>query len=153
MECRTFIHPCLLHACMTGKAAALHQDHRHPAHGPRNIPPYRGQVQTLTPSLITFRLFPLIFTVYHVSFPAITPPLSNQPSTMFSIPPLYLISVLAFALGVIASQPSLPDLEVRDQGAWTNAYCIPSSQDLSAAIVATCPSWAPIACTAISEPG
>ncbi|KAH0290983.1 hypothetical protein M436DRAFT_59815 [Aureobasidium namibiae CBS 147.97] len=67
---------------------------------------------------------------------------------------VYATLLLSVALEVTASQPSLQDLDTRDQGTWTNAYCLPSQpQDLSAAAVATCPSWAPIACTAISEPG
>jgi ABC-type transport system substrate-binding protein len=72
---------------------------------------------------------------------------------MFSILTVYATLLFTFAAYTTASQPSPRDLDTRDgQGAWTNAYCIPSQpQDLSPATVATCPSWSPISCTAIGE--
>ncbi|KAI4758974.1 hypothetical protein E4T52_07665 [Aureobasidium sp. EXF-3400] len=71
---------------------------------------------------------------------------------MFSTPRLYATLLLAFLfhLAIASEQPQ--DLEARNEGGgWTNAYCISSNQDLTAATSAQCPSWAPINCNAIQE--
>ncbi|KAI4848501.1 hypothetical protein E4T44_03891 [Aureobasidium sp. EXF-8845] len=71
---------------------------------------------------------------------------------MFSIQSICATILFTFAVYTNGSQPSPRELEPRDGGAWTNAYCMPSQpQNLSPATIATCPSWSPITCTAIGE--
>ncbi|KEQ67586.1 uncharacterized protein M437DRAFT_36195 [Aureobasidium melanogenum CBS 110374] len=62
-----------------------------------------------------------------------------------------LLLVSLSHLAIASQQPQ--DLELRGEGGgWTNAYCISSNQDLTAATSAQCPSWALINCNAIQEP-